>query len=264
MKDTVRKVEAIVVILIAVACGALGILWPDWQRDLRAQGYYDCSSPDLIGTKDLLPEQFDWRSNASLPPVKNQGNCGSCWAFSAVGATECTYAAKLGISNLDLSEQNLVSACGANAGSCYGGFPTKALDYIRSVGIVDELCFPYQSGACFDSCASECNCFGGCSYPCLCSLCSNSASRLTRISGYGHVQATVDDVKRALICRGPLSVTSMNWSHAVVLVGYDDTVGAWVIRNSWDDWWGDGGYGYIFYNLDPHSDIINNAYYILP
>jgi C1A family cysteine protease len=91
--------------------------------------------------------------------------------------------------------------------------------------------------------------------------------------------ADINDVKRALLCHGPLTVTSFTWSHVIVLVGWDDfqtdnapgrTPGAWLIRNSWGsggygggtDWKGDPilpGYGYIYYTGDQYSDIIPPA-----
>ena len=70
----------------------------------------------------------------------------------------------------------------------------------------------------------------------------------------------LDDVKRALLCHGPLSVTSTEWRHAILLVGWNST--GWIIKNSWGTNWGNNGFGIIPFTGDPHSDIRNNAWYV--
>lgn len=228
----------------------------------------ECKYPCVPGCK--LPKKWDWRNVDGvnyLNPVRDQGFCGSCWAFSAVGAVEGTYNVEQNCPgcNRDLSEQNLVSSC-CPAGSCKGGEPHLALEYIKSNGIVDESCFPYTSSFCMDvsrNCLPQCSCGGGvCSNPCNCNLCTDYINRLWRIKNYGIVNSNLDDIKRAVICHGPLLVGSMNWEHAIVLVGYDDNTERWIIRNSWGPGWGDGGYGYIPYTGHPYSDLRNYVYYV--
>jgi C1A family cysteine protease len=79
--------------------------------------------------------------------------------------------------------------------------------------------------------------------------------------GSSHTVAnqTVDDVKRALLCHGPLSVVSSNWGHAILLVGWGPT--SWIIKNSWGTNWGNGGYGTIPFIGHQYSDIVNYALY---
>ena len=215
----------------------------------------------------LLPERFDWREHGILPTIRNQGlQCGACWAFSAIGAIEGTYNKEQGLVNnsIDLSEQNLVS-CNLG-GSCGGGWPSQALSDIKRDGVVDELCFPYK--------AKDTSC----------TKCSDWQSRLWTIKSIWREKGSPEDVKKALIDHGPLSVTSMNWEHAFVLVGYDDNCticknkygqnGCWIIRNSWgliSGWsrsnggeyvWHDKGYGYIPYTGHPYSDLIDSVYYV--
>ncbi|RLA94130.1 MAG: hypothetical protein DRG69_05830 [Deltaproteobacteria bacterium] len=228
-----------------------------------------------------LPSRFDWRDYYTLSPIRDQAVCGSCWAFSAVGAVEGTYIVEQGGGvTVDLSEQNLVSDCGCS-GSCNGGWPHEALNYIKDSGIVDESCFPYQSQHCVyegsddkihccNSSASAvhgctvCTCDGKCSNPCSCDRCSDWSNRLWRIATYDDVSNDIEEIKRALICHGPLSVVSMNWRHAIVLVGYDDDLngGSWIIRNSWGTNYGNNGYGTIPYTGHKFSDIKNYVYYI--
>lgn len=263
MKRYYYNLFALLVFLFALACSFLAIFWPDWRIDIRAQ-YYDCYLPEL-------PDHFDWREHTNLPPVKDQGQCGSCWAFSAVGAVECTYAAKYGVV-IDLSEQNLVSNCFLG-GSCLGGQPIEALDYIKNFGIVDENCFPYTSQSCVDpsgSCTPWCE--GGltCSYPTACNRCDDYFGRLLLwINDHKRVSVTyhpdlVKMVKEALICYGPFSATSIGWGHAVVIIGYDDNTQSWIIRNSWGINWGDEGYGSVPYYGHEYSDLIMYSFYILP
>ena len=87
-----------------------GVVEPDgWEKD---------GEWDDLSTRDDLPVAFDWRDYNGLTPIRNQGGCGSCWAFSAIGAVESELLIEEGW-NLDLSEQWLVSC--TSAGSCSGG-----------------------------------------------------------------------------------------------------------------------------------------------
>ncbi len=219
-----------------------------------------------------LPQKFDWRDYASLPPVRDQSTCGSCWAHSAAGTVESLLIIDTGASSsIDLSEQYLMD-CGP--GSCDGGWHNKALSKIVSEGIPDEACFPYTH--------TDTNCNN---------KCWDWWKRVSGIIYKGKVDSTVADVKRALICHGPLAVASSGWRHAIVLVGYEDNSqtcmnkygkpGCWIIRNSWGaitGWWTcpkdkcgkgtrvwmSGGYAYIPYTGHRYSDIVKRAYYVVP
>lgn len=219
----------------------------------------------IIASNTSLPSSFDWRNNNGnwMTSVKNQGSCGSCWDFSAIGAVE----AKIKIerntpnSNPDLSEQDVIS-CG-QAGTCYGGgLPDSALSYIQSgfndpnTGVVDEPCFPYTA-----SDATPCS-----------NRCSDWKNRLTKIAGYGNIyrdipSPLISDIKSYLINKGPLvTYIAMSGSfdsngiyecsgspgtnHLIVLVGYNDAGGYWIAKNSWGSTWGRDGNGYfkIYYN----------------
>ena len=193
-----------------------------------------------------------------------QRDASTCWAFSAVGAVEGTYNVEQRTrnANIDLSEQNLVSDC-CPAGTCSGGWPSMALYHIELCGIVDEVCFPYQAQ---DSPCDECQ---------------DWENRLWKIQTFEKVPNSIEEIKNALISHGPLSVTSMNWRHAIVLVAYDDDCsvcrskygedGCWIIRNSWGlrtgwSWpyevWHENGYAYIPYSGHEYSDIRNSVYYV--
>jgi len=251
---------------------------------------------DLTGP---LPASWDWR-NATFnnisgdwtTPVKNQAGCGSCWAFAAVGQTEAVLNLAASNPGLDpnLAEEYLVSDC-SSAGTCCGGWPASALNFIKNQGIPDEACLPYISGTC--------GCSGSCSTSCLyrnggscanstCSQrCSDYGSRLKHIDSYGYVSSDQTAIKQALITYGPLSVAlfmggsfnngiytcSSNGStnHAVVIVGYNDTGNYWIAKNSWGSSWnGNGffkvGYGqclienYVYYAHVVPAEMNNHNY----
>ncbi|MGA3080002.1 MAG: C1 family peptidase, partial [Terracidiphilus sp.] len=110
------------------------------------------------GQAPSLPSSFDWRAYNNtdyITPVKNQGSCGSCWAFATTGSVQdeanAYYNRNLG---LDLSEQQLLSC--ANAGTCAaGGYTDQALSYVQLTGLTSEACFPY-AGADGVPCSNMC------------------------------------------------------------------------------------------------------------
>lgn len=246
----------------------------------------------------ILPSSFDWRDLCVVTPIRSQGHCGSCWAYSALGAVECKYnieqflrAPYPGILiGPDLSEQELVLNCQCG---CKGGWPHWAFEYIEIFGgILDEGCFPYQSENCLDSednCREICTCeYCICSNPCDFYVCMDYLDRIWKVQGHwkvdpgGSHSRRVRAIKESLICHGPLSVASMNWRHALVLVGYDDDSnvcrnrygenGCWILKNSWGvstGWWnatdgtrvwGEFGFAFIPYSGHRYSDVIDYVY----
>ncbi|KAF4706113.1 hypothetical protein FOZ63_028046 [Perkinsus olseni] len=93
-----------------------------------------------------LPASVDWREKNVLNPIKNQGDCGSCWAFSATGALEAQHAIATG-KLLSLSEQQLVD-CSTDYGNkgCNGGIMDAAYNYTQHHGIDQESTYPYNAG----------------------------------------------------------------------------------------------------------------------
>jgi len=238
------------------------------HRDVLARPQGGAASPrseSVAGSLGSLPSSFDWRSYDGqdwITPVKDQAACGSCWAFSAVGAVE----AKLNIDNndpaldYDLSEQHLVSCeC---PGSCNGGFQEEALEYIIDPGVADETCFPYLG------CKNWNSGTGTCIQEWPCNLCTDWQDTAAYITGYEHVANTQAAYKQALVAYGPLAIAldATGWSsysggifvsspavanHAVVLVGYNDTDDYWIVKNSWGSSWGESGYIRLSYTNNP-------------
>ena len=202
-----------------------------------------------------LPSAFDWRSQTGLPPIRDQGGCGSCWAFSTVGTMECGIRIKDGVDQ-DLSEQWLVS-CNRDGWSCSGGWyefrmflHTDAGDSSGGNGAVMESDDPYQSAN---------------------GTCSGPYPHHYWMTSWGNSGDSVDQIKQAIITYGPVSTTvnatsafqgytggifnefaSGSINHAIVLVGWNDngTNGYWILRNSWGSWWGESGYMRIAYNCN--------------
>ncbi len=200
-----------------------------------------------------LPATLDWRTQNAVTAVKDQGNCGSCWAFAAVG---CLESAAIRQGNfpptLDLSEQDIVS-CDTGDMGCEGGLFNTAVNYLTSSGVVDESCDPYRQGM-------E-------SVQVACELCGGSPARTYTTGANGSVSQDVDSLKQALNDYGPIAVgfnvyndfmyykggiyqhTTGNYDggHGVLIVGYDDTNQCFIVKNSWGTYWGEQGFFRIAY-----------------
>lgn len=217
-----------------------------------------------------VPTRFDWRNKDGVnysSPILNQANCGSCVAFSAIGAleTQMNIVNKTPHSPWSYSPQHLFS-CGG--GACQNGWhPMMAVQFLQKTGVPDETCFPYQSGG--DGKDLACS-----------QTCSDASKRSLRITGYSQPSFFFQDanaVKQALL-KGPLMTTMMVYEdflfyksgvykhttgdqlggHAITLVGWDDNQKAWILRNSWGEDWGEKGYFRVAY--DDSSGIGNQTW----
>ena len=239
------------------ACDCNDHLKGPLEDDIDCGG--DCTPCDICrcanAVHPFIPAAFDWRDWRGInwmTPVRNQDQCGSCWAFSGLGMTEAVYnIEKNRQMNLDLSEQDLVSNCYTTA-DCLGRPRTVAarLDLLRHLnasGVVDDACFTYTSGNCCYTIGTSlyccdaktapkysctaCTCGTTCSNPCPCNRCSNAAQRFWRISKWGRIGGNRDDIRKGILCHGPLQ--SCGNGHCIVIVGWNDARNVWIIKNSW-------------------------------
>ncbi len=198
-----------------------------------------------------LPDAYDWRNNNGTTPAKNQGACGSCWAFAATGQLEShvyIYDGRIE----DLSEQAVID-CNPYGHACGGGWAISAYSVFMDYGGVAESCVPYQAGGPYECTQESCEVLG-------------------RIINYSSISNNINSIKQAVYDDGPV-YTSMfantdlnsyssgcyntdypdNPNHAVLIVGWDDNAcsgnGAWIIKNSWGTSWGNDGFGYIQYGV---------------
>ena len=200
-----------------------------------------------------LPTSFDLRLEGDVTSVKDQGSCGSCWAFATYGSLESWVLRNDG-EVWDFSENNLKNYHGLDWGPCEGGNTFLSMAYLaRWAGPVDEADDPYND---YDDRPSP----GG------------PSQKYLESARYFF---TVEDIKNALMTYGGLYV-SLYWNsayynsgdytyyysggsstnHGVTLVGWDDEMavdgapsdGAWICKNSWGSGWGDNGYFYISYD----------------
>lgn len=191
--------------------------------------------PEVAAVNDVAPvpnADIDWTTKGGVSPVKNQGQCGSCWAFSATGVMES--AAKIKGQNVNLSEQQLVD-CSASYGNhgCNGGWPSSALNYVKDHGIASESEYPYTATT--KACARQGGSFKIASY--------SSASGCTGLSNaiQGRpVSVTVDATNWNKYSSGVFGNCATSINHAVLLVGI--VGGNWKIKNSWGTGWGEAGY----------------------
>ena len=178
----------------------------------------------------------DWRSY--MNPVRDQGQCGSCWAFASIATTEGRYAIKHGGSKVQLSEQQLVDCAGATGNQgCNGGWASKALQYLQSAGgSVARSAYPYtaRQGSCRKGLAVS--------------------ARVTGVSGVSSAMNAIASGPVAVYVQAQSGFMSYGggifdgycgqYDHAVTAVGWGQSGSTqyWIIRNSWGSGWGEAGH----------------------
>jgi len=198
-----------------------------------------------------LPDTVDWTTKGAVNAVKNQGQCGSCWAFGTVASVEAINFIK-NKELVSLSEQQLVS-CDTKGGDqgCNGGLPDNAFKYVESTGLTTESNYPYTSGGASSS-ASR-NLLGGGKKTC---DTTKIKGDLVKVTGYTDVKGESQlaaAVAQQVVAVGIDGMSIQHYSsgifnsactgqidHAVAVVGYAKDY--WKVRNSWGSSWGEEGY----------------------
>ena len=232
----------------------------DWthQEYVSMLGLRFEETPELYINKTANVEStngdsFDWRDQKGVvTPVKDQGQCGSCWAFSATEAVESAYVIA-GNEQVIMAPQELVDCSkgllsnhGCNGGMYYNGWKWE-----KTHKTMRESDYPYVSGTTKEA-QSTCN--------------YDESKGVTNVSSYGQVSGDVDSIKDAIKTKGPVSIAinaetkvfqtyksgiiteadncPTKIDHAVLAVGYgyDGDQGYFIVRNSWNTVWGDNGY----------------------
>lgn len=197
------------------------------------------------GRTSDLPSHWDWRDEGGVTGARHQGACGSCWAFAAAGALEGTLLVYDG-RELDLSEQHALD-CNPDGYGCSGGWMTSVYRLWRDTGALLESEVPYA---------------GDDGRPCL----DQDYTPSARVEAWSSVAFTRESLKRRVLVR-PLAVAMHIYpdfqfyeggvyshegsdpvNHAVTLVGWDDELSAWIIKNSWGTGWGEEGFAYVDYD----------------
>ena len=230
----------------------------EWWRIARDKNLFKLKPRKLraLEATVALPATWDWRDQNGVTSVKDQRDCGSCWAFGSIASFESFLLIKQD-TTVDLSEQHLVS-CNPNGWGCNGGWWPH--DMFIDPGAVLERDFPYV--------AADTPCGGPYNYP-------------FQISGWAYVDGEdkvpdTDKIKEAIYNYGPIAAAVYVGSafqaytggvfdkdeatngglfsccgeqpkvnHGIAMVGWDDSKQAWIIKNSWGSGWGESGYMYI-------------------
>jgi len=219
------------------------------QGPKHHERHHEHHQPRHLEALEDLPTSVDWRSQGAVTPVKNQGQCGSCWAFSTTGALEGAYF----MANKELksfSEQQLVDCSGSygNQG-CNGGLMDDAFKYVEAHKIELESAYPYtgRDGKCHEE--------GG----------------VAEIKSFMDVTPKSPQALAEALTKGPVSIAvdagGLAWQfyfggimkhfcgtsldHGVLLVGYgtEGSEDYWIVKNSWGASWGEKGYLRIYRDM---------------
>ena len=206
------------------------------------------------------PTNVDWRQQGAVNPVKNQGQCGSCWAFSAVAAFES--ASKIGgFALYSLSEQQLVDCSGPEGNQgCNGGLMDQAFEYIQKFGGLEtETSYPYK--AVDGKCVANTSKLTPPKVVSWTDVTKNKCADLLTAIAQQPVSVAIAANAIQFYVKGVFSSkfcgTGLN--HGVTAIGYGHDTSSnkdyWLVRNSWGSTWGEGGYILMDRAIQPTNGI---------
>lgn len=245
-------------------------LYPEYQNMTMAQlqqragaraGGFDI--PSMAGpmnkiNEQALPDSFDWRNVGGVSyvsPIRNQGSCGSCYAFASAGTYEARLRVLSNNTRVDVISTQAIVSCSPYSQGCDGGFPYLIGKYADDFGLVTEDCYPYEGRT------TTC-------MPLKPSCPRLHATDYHYIGGF-YGACTEPAMRQELIMRGPIAVSfqvyddfmqyksgiyhhtaALSWNpweitnHVVVIVGYGSENGQayWIVKNSWGASWGENGF----------------------
>ncbi|HSR09876.1 MAG TPA: C1 family peptidase [Thermodesulfobacteriota bacterium] len=206
-----------------------------------------------------LPTSLDWRNYNSqnyVTGMRDQGNCGSCWAFASTAALESLVLLKNATPGVDenFAEQILLS-CGDQLGNCaQGGYIDRASNFIRDTGLPDEACYAYTAtdGDCTRACGGwQANTHRSAGWKYIATTSPNVDAIKTALNNYGPLVTTMDVYTDFFYYKGGIYTYqngNLEGGHAVLIVGYDDSDQHFIVKNSWGTGWGEGGFFNIAYS----------------
>jgi len=217
------------------------------KRSELVEKYGEAKKEGLMGQTELA-SSVDWDASGYVTPVKNQGQCGSCWAFSTTGSIESAYAIKHR-QLPSLSEQELVDCAPRPNSGCNGGSMYYAIQFAEQ-GLCSESSYPYQGQTLSYQCAAKEAACQKVAYTTRASMVTaKSMTALMSQLNQGPVSIAIEADQRSfqLYKEGVFTgECGTNLDHGVLVVGYGtDSRGQgdfWKVKNSWGAGWGENGY----------------------
>jgi cathepsin L len=223
---------------------------------------------DLIPS--ALPASWDWTTKGAVTPVKNQGQCGSCWAMSAVEAVEGCHFITTGVLAA-LSTQEVMDCDNSTDQGCNGGWPDNAFKFIKESGGVDtEACYPYtaEDGSCHfipnpPCCGSTLTNYFDVQAGSESSL-QQAVYQVPTVVAFDASQSSFQFYSSGVYYDPACSSTQIDHTGLAVGWGHDQTSGMdfWIVKNTWGSDWGMQGYIWMSRNKNNNCGIATSASYV--